>query len=58
MFNWVKRLFKKEEPEMLYAKVMFYTGTIQEGRSKGGQFAKGNKAWANTNRDKKGRFKK
>ena len=57
MFNWVKRLFKKKEPAV-FELVMYYSGAIQEGRSKGGKFATGNKIWSKTKRDKNGRFTK
>lgn len=57
MFNWVKRLFKKKEPAV-FELVMYYSGSIQDGRSKGGKFTTGNKIWSKTKRDKKGRFVK
>ena len=57
MFNWVKRLFKKDKVET-YEIVMYYTGAIQGGRSKGGKFSKGNTIWSKTKRGKDGRFTK
>jgi hypothetical protein len=57
MFNWIKRLFKKEEPA-LYEKVMAYTGAIQGDRTKEGKFSTGNTIWSKTKRGKDGRFTK
>lgn len=57
MFNWIKNLFCKKEPE-LYEVVMVVTGSIKEGRTKGGKFAKGNKVWSKAVRGKNGRFTK
>ncbi len=54
MFEWVKRLFRKEpEFDVSYLELLY---EVNIGRKKDGKFAKGHKLTANAPRDKKGRF--
>ena len=54
MFEWVKRLFRKEPEFDLSILVDIYE--MNTGREKNGRFAKGNKLSPKLPRDKKGRF--
>ena len=55
MFEWVKGLFKKKQPEFDLS-MLVTCRTLYSERTKKGRFAKGHNLWRSMERDRAGKF--